>query len=137
MQCWITGKFKKKKLPNKRRAKLEMVNTNNEKTKHHRHYQGDPHTLCTDLYQNVLNSVPSSSSVQVALKRVSVQCPGEPLTHQRRQGVKPVWHFTELQAIIKMKIKKQWKVFVLNEEEQDGIMGTIPRELLKTRWKHI
>lgn len=41
-----------------------------------------------------------------------------------------------LQAIIKMKIKKQWKVFVLNEEEQDGIMGTIPSELLKTRWKH-
>ena len=26
---------------------------------------------------------------------------------------------------------------VLNEEEQDGIMGSIPSELLKTRWEHI
>lgn len=31
MQCWITGKLKKKKMPNKRRVKLEIVKNKQQK----------------------------------------------------------------------------------------------------------
>lgn len=122
---------KKKKKPNKRRVKLEMVKNKQQKNQ-------APQTLSRwsnhPLYQNVLNSVPFSSSVQMALKSLR-SVPWGTTNPYVREGKESNQSYI-LQAIIKMKITKQWKVFVLNEEEQDGIMGTIPSELLKTRWKH-
>lgn len=78
------------------------------------------------LMANVLNYFPSSSSIQIWLRNFSVQCSGEPLTSQSKvAGVKQICHFMQLQGVIKIKMKKQRQVCVLNEKGQDGMTATV------------
>lgn len=66
------------------------------------------------------------AQLKYGLERISIHCSGEPPTNQSEvAGVKQICHFRQRQAVIKIKMKKQRQMCVLNEEGQDGMAATV------------
>lgn len=111
-------------MSNRRTAKLEMWEKNGGAPQM---TQGPIHSALVQTHSKMFSTVSlHPAQLKYDLERISTHCSGEPPTNQSEVAeVKQICHFMQLQAVIKIKMKKQRQVCVLNEEGQDGMTATV------------